>query len=36
VLEIADLIELEAGKRDVELLLAYLRLVEQLGFIEFK
>jgi len=36
VLEIADLIELEAGKRDVELLLAYLRLVEQLGFIAFK
>jgi len=36
VLEIADLIELEAGKRDVELLLAYMRLVEQLGFIEFK
>ena len=36
VLEIADLIELEAGKRDMELLLAYLRKVEQLGFIEFK
>ncbi len=36
VLEIADLIELESGKRDVELLLAYLRLVEQLGFIKFK
>ena len=36
VLEIADLIELEAGKRDVELLLLYLRLLEQLGFIEFK
>jgi aminopeptidase YwaD len=36
VLEIADLIELETGKRDVELLLAYLRLVEQLGFVELK
>jgi hypothetical protein len=36
VLEVADLMELESGKRDVELLLAYLRLVEQLGFIEFK
>jgi hypothetical protein len=36
VLEIADLIEFEAGKRDIELLLAYLRLVERLGFIEFK
>ena len=36
VLEIADLIELEAGKKDVELLLVYLRLLEKLGFIEFK
>jgi hypothetical protein len=36
VLEIADLMELESGKRDVELLLAYLRLVEKLGFIAFK
>ena len=36
VLEIADLIELEAGKRDVELLLVYLRLLEKLGFVEFK
>ena len=36
VLEIADLIELEAGKRDVEVILAYLRLLAQLGFIEFK
>ncbi len=36
VLGIADLMELESGKRDVELLLAYLRLVEQLGFIRFK
>jgi hypothetical protein len=36
VLEIADLMELESGKRDIELLLAYLRLVEKLGFIAFK
>jgi len=36
VLEIADLIEIESGKRDVELLLAYLRLVEELGFIAFQ
>jgi hypothetical protein len=36
VLEIADLIELEAGKKEVELLLVYLRLLEKLGFIEFK
>ena len=33
VLEIADLVELESGKRDVELLLAYFRLLEKLGFV---
>ena len=36
VLEIADLIELEADKRDVELLLVYVRLLEKLGFIGFQ
>jgi hypothetical protein len=36
ILEIADLIELESGKRDVELLLAYLRLLEKFGFINFR
>jgi len=36
VLEIADLIELESGNRDVEFTLAYLRLLEKLGFVEFK
>jgi hypothetical protein len=35
VLDIADLVELEAGKRDVELLLAYFRLLERLGFVQF-
>jgi aminopeptidase YwaD len=34
VLEIADLVELESGKRDVELLLAYFRLLERLGFVK--
>ena len=33
VLEIADFVELEIGERDVELLLAYFRLLEQLGFV---
>jgi hypothetical protein len=36
ILEIADLIELESGRRDVELTLAYLRLLAKLGFVEFK
>jgi hypothetical protein len=36
VLEIADLIELESGKRDVEFTLAYLRLLAELGFVKFK
>jgi hypothetical protein len=36
VLEIADLVELESGQRDVALLLAYFRLLEQLGFIAFR
>jgi Domain of unknown function (DUF4910) len=35
VLEIADLVELESGKRDLELLLAHFRLLEQLGFARF-
>lgn len=35
VLEIADLVELESGQRDVGLLLAYFRLLEQLGFVTF-
>jgi aminopeptidase YwaD len=35
VLEIADLVELESGQRDVELLLAYFRLQEKLGFVKF-
>jgi hypothetical protein len=35
VLEIADLVEMESGKRDVELLLAYFRLLEKLGFVRF-
>jgi len=33
VLEIADLVELEAGGRDVELLLAYFELLARLGFV---
>jgi aminopeptidase YwaD len=36
VLEIADLVELESGQRDVALLLAYFRLLNQLGFITFR
>jgi len=36
VLEIADLVELESGQRDVALLLAYFRLLEQLGFVAFR
>jgi hypothetical protein len=36
VLEIADLVELESGQRDVALFLAYFRLLEQLGFIAFR
>ncbi|HSR30034.1 MAG TPA: hypothetical protein VLY63_05665, partial [Anaerolineae bacterium] len=36
VLEIADLAELEVGKRDVELMLAYFRLLEKLGFVALK
>jgi hypothetical protein len=35
VLEIAGLVELEIGVRDVELLLAYFRLLKKLGFVEF-
>lgn len=34
-LEIADLVELESGQRDLELLLAYFRLLEKLGFVKF-
>jgi len=33
VLEIADLVEMEAGSRDVELLLAYFELLAKLGFV---
>ncbi len=33
VLEIADLVELESGQRDVELLLAYFQLLARLGFV---
>ncbi|MBN1137356.1 MAG: DUF4910 domain-containing protein [Anaerolineae bacterium] len=33
VLEIADLVELEAGERDVELLLTYFELLAKLGFV---
>jgi hypothetical protein len=36
VLEIADLVELEAGRRDVELLVSYFRLLEKLGFVTFR
>jgi aminopeptidase YwaD len=35
VLEIADLVELETGQRDVELLLAYFRLLEELGLVSW-
>jgi aminopeptidase YwaD len=35
LLEIADLIELETGQRDVELLLTYFKLLEKLEFISF-
>jgi len=33
LLEIADLVEMESGQRDLELLLAYFRLLEKLGFV---
>jgi aminopeptidase YwaD len=36
MLEIADLVELEAGKRDVELLVSYFRLLEKLGFVTLR
>jgi aminopeptidase YwaD len=35
VLDIADLVEMEAGVRDVELLLAYFRLLEKMGWVAF-
>jgi hypothetical protein len=35
LLDIADLVELETGGRDVVLLLAYFRMLEKLGFVEF-
>jgi hypothetical protein len=35
ILEIADLVEVETGQRDVELLLTYFHLLEKLGFIQF-
>jgi hypothetical protein len=36
VLEIADVVELETGKRDVELLVAYFRLLDKLGFVSLE
>lgn len=36
VLDIADLVELETGARDVELLRTYFQLLEKLGFVSFK
>jgi len=33
LLEIADLVEMESGQRDVELLVAYMRLLHKLGFV---
>jgi aminopeptidase YwaD len=33
LLDIADLVELESGKRDVELLLTYFKLIEQFGYV---
>ena len=35
ILDVADLVEMESGLRDVELLLTYFRLLEKLGFVEF-
>ena len=34
LLEIADLVELESGQRDIELLVACVRLLQKLGFVE--
>jgi hypothetical protein len=36
VLEIIDLVELESGRRDVELILTYFQLLEKLGFVSFR
>ncbi len=36
VLDIIDLVELESGKRDVDLLLTYFRLLGTLGFVAFE
>jgi hypothetical protein len=36
LLEIVDLVELETGRRDVELLVAYFRLLEKLGFVRLE
>lgn len=36
VLEIADLVEMESGLRDTEILVAYFRLLERLGFVAFQ
>ncbi len=36
LLEIADLVEMESGQRDVELLMAYMRLLHKLGFVELQ
>ena len=35
VLEIADLVEMESGRRDVELILTYFHLLEKLGYVTF-
>lgn len=36
VLDIVDTVELETGQRDVEMLLRYFRLLQELGFVEFE
>jgi hypothetical protein len=36
ILEIADLVELESGRRDVELILTHFQLLEKLGFVTFR
>jgi hypothetical protein len=36
LLDIADLVEMETGTRDVDLLLAYFQLLAKMGFVEFR
>ena len=36
VLGIADLVEMESGTRDVELILAYFRILEKLGLVAIR